>query len=95
MVDKIEMSLDDIIKKNKIGFRRSGGAGGSSGGAANKARKTNIRNGGPRRNNQQTTTKFHGGRPNGTPKGGRGTIRGGVQARKFSRVSEHRSKRLK
>ena len=73
MVDKIDVSLDDIIKTNKIGFRR--------GGAAGKARKiTNVRTnktgGGPR------------GRQNDVTKG-RPQSRGGVQqARsKFTRVS--------
>lgn len=58
MVDKIEMSLDDIIKTNKIGFRRKAGAtGGGGGGAGRKNVKGNTT--GPRRN-QNSATKFRG-----------------------------------
>lgn len=79
MVDKIEMSLDDIIKKNKIGFRRNAGgakkqANGAGGGGGNR------RNAG-----QKSTQKFRGtaNRQIGKPKG---RSFGGAPTRKFSRV---------
>lgn len=79
MVDKIEMSLDDIIKTNKIGFRRKGGAAG--GGAGRKPVKGSNA-AGPRRN-QTSTSKFRGTQNR--------QIGGGARApqripRKFARV---------
>lgn len=82
MVDKIEMSLDDIIKTNKIGFRRSGGSGPGR-------KNVDGAAGGPSRNTQ---TKFRGtknrpigGGSNGA--GGKGRIRSTQPIRKFTRVS--------
>lgn len=79
MVDKIEMSLDDIIKKNKIGFRRGGGSGAGAKKQANGA-------GGNRRNvGQKSSPKFRGtaNRQIGKPKG---RSFGGAPTRKFTRV---------
>lgn len=77
MVDKIDMSLEDIIKTNKIGFRR--------GGAAKKQQANGA--GGQRRprQQQQQTTKFRGtaNRQIGKQKG---RTFGGSQPRKFTRV---------
>lgn len=56
MVDKIEMSLDDIIKTTKIGFRRKGGAAGGGAGRKN-VKGSNA--GGPRRT-QNSPAKFRG-----------------------------------
>jgi len=69
MADKIEMSLDDIIKTNKIGFRRSGGGGGG--------RNNN--------NNRRPQTKFRGTSNRKIGPKGRQTNRGAPQARKFTR----------
>jgi len=69
MVDKIEMSLDDIIKTNKIGFRRSGGAAAGR----NNVRRTPTKFRGT--NNRQI---------GGGPKG-RASNRGAQQTRKFTR----------
>lgn len=83
MVDKIEMSLDDIIKTNKIGFRRPGGAGGR------KATNANAGGGGgQRRNNNNLTTKFRGttNRQIGNNARPKGRARGVPQTRNFSRV---------
>lgn len=90
MVDKIEMSLDDIIKTNKIGFRRGGGGGGAkkqvNGGAGGKARR-NI--GG---NNKAPPSKFRGtqNRQIGKPKG---RSFGGAPTRKFTRVRKSSDER--
>lgn len=79
MVDKIDMSLEDIIKTNKIGFRR--------GGAAKKQQANGA--GGQRRPRQQQpqqqNTKFRGtaNRQIGKQKG---RTFGGSQPRKFTRV---------
>lgn len=80
MVDKIEMSLDDIIKKNKIGFRRPGAAGKKPIGKG----KPSVNN---RRQNNQTT-KFRGtANRQIVRKGPRPTQQRGVNvARKFPRV---------
>lgn len=80
MVDKIEMSLDDIIKTNKIGFRRKGGAAGAGG------EKKNIRGGnagGPRRT-QNPTSKFRGTQNRQIGGGARGAPQ--RSPRKFARV---------
>ncbi|XP_031634570.1 aly/REF export factor 2 [Contarinia nasturtii] len=76
MVDKIEMSLDDIIKTNKIGFRRNGakkqvnGAGGAGGNR--------------RKIGNKPVQKFRGtaNRQIGKPKG---RSFGGAPTRKFTR----------
>lgn len=83
MVDKIEMSLDDIIKKNKIGFRRN--AGGSGGGARKQANGAGGGGGNRRNTGPKTTQKFRGtaNRQIGKPKG---RSFGGAPTRKFSRV---------
>lgn len=85
MVDKIDMSLDDIIKTNKIGFRRSGAAGKARKQLTTSGRNQPKKAGGPVRRNAST---FRGRQQNGAVKG-RTQSRGGVQqARsKFTRVS--------
>lgn len=78
MVDKIEMSLDDIIKTNKIGFRRGGATkkqvNGAGGGGGNRRKAVGKPN-----------PKFRGtaNRQIGKPKG---RSFGGAPTRKFTRV---------
>lgn len=77
MVDKIEMSLDDIIKTNKIGFRR--------GRPANNRKQANGAAGNRRNSIKKPITKFRGtsNRQIGKPKG---RTFGGAASRKFTRV---------
>lgn len=75
MMDKIEMSLDDIIKSNKQskfnkGGRRGGAGGGKASGGGGFKKNTNARN--------SPTKKF-----SGVVKG-RG--RGGITRSKYTRV---------
>lgn len=78
MVDKIDMSLEDIIKTNKIGFRRGGTAKKPQANGAGGQRR-------PRQQQQQQNTKFRGtaNRQIGKPKG---RTFGASQPRKFTRV---------
>lgn len=78
MVDKIDMSLEDIIKTNKIGFRRGGTAKKQQANGAGGQRR-------PRQQQQQQNTKFRGttNRQIGKQKG---RTFGGSQPRKFTRV---------
>lgn len=92
MVDKIEMSLDDIIKTNKISFRR-GGATGNARKANNANNARNGGGGGGGRRNNAPATNFRGRQSGGGAGAGKGRapVRGGVQqARsKFPRVSTY------
>lgn len=88
MVDKIEMSLDDIIKKNKIGYRRQGGAPGASGavrknlnGKAPIRRNSNNNNNNQKGNFRGTVNRKIGGGVRPTQQRGSPRI-----ARKFPRV---------
>lgn len=76
MVDKIEMSLDDIIKTNKIGFRRGG---------ATKKQANGAGVGNRRKVGGKPTQKFRGtaNRQISKPKG---RSFGGAPTRKFTRV---------
>lgn len=95
MVDKIEMSLDDIIKTNKIGFRRGGGAGAKKQVNGAGAKNRNGRNAG---GNSKAPSKFRGTtnrQIGGKPKG---RSFGGAPTRKFTRVrmsSDDEERRIK
>lgn len=83
MVDKIEMSLDDIIKTNKIGFRR----GRASFNGKKPAGKPQRNNGNNKQQQKGGVTKFRGtaNRQIGKPKG-RTAFRTAAAPRKFTRV---------
>lgn len=93
MVDKIEMSLDDIIKTNKIGFRRGRGATGAkkpAGGASGKPQRNNTANNAKKGGTGASKFRGTANRQIGKAKGPRTptTFRTATPNRKFTRVRE-------
>lgn len=84
MVDKIEMSLDEIIKSQKS--NRPRGGGGRSGGAGRVNRRPGASGGANARNG------FRAGQRNGGASGSGGVLkgrnRGGISRARYGRVSD-------